>query len=153
MESPTAFTLAELPFLKGLEWRHLEAMASCAIGVKIGAGERIFKTGEPANRFYLLTAGRVALEAQTPSGSSVEVQVIQAGDGLGWSWLFPPYEWRFDARTVEPVEAIYFYGTRLRELAEADPAFCCALMKRMTSVILSRLQATRSRLVQPLTGP
>ena len=76
------------------------------------------------------------------------LQVIEAGDVLGWSWLFPPHRWQFDAVTLEPVEAIFFYGTRLREFAEEDPAFCCAIMKRMAGVLLTRLQATRRSLVE-----
>jgi CRP/FNR family cyclic AMP-dependent transcriptional regulator len=153
MEPPSAFMLAETPFLKGLEWRHLEAMSSCAMGVRFPAGERIFETGQPANRFYLLLGGRVALETPAESGPPIRIQVIEAGDVLGWSWLFPPYTWQFNARTLEPVEAVFFYGTKLRELAEEDPAFCCAMMKRMTHVILQRLQATRSRLAHLPPAP
>ena len=148
MEPPSAFTLAETPFLRGMEWRHLEAMAACAMGVRIPAGDRMFRTGEPANRFFLLLGGRVSLEAAGPNGSMVPLQIIEAGDVLGWSWLFPPYQWQFEAVTLEPVEALFFYGTRLREYAEEDPAFCCAMMKRMTNVILGRLQATRRRMVE-----
>ena len=152
MEQPTAFSLSEVPFLKGMEWRHLEAMAACAMGVKFPADERIFRTGENANRFYLLVSGRVALEAPGEDGSSTPIQEIVAGDVLGWSWLFPPYQWRFDARTVEPVEAIFFYGTHLRELADEDPVFCCTMMRRMSGVILERLQATRTQLAAATAG-
>lgn len=148
MEAPSAPVLSQLPFLQGLEWRHLEAMAACAMLVRFGPGETIFRTGEAAARFYLVVEGRVQLESPRPSGPPVPIQVIEAGDVLGWSWLFPPYQWRFDARTLEPVEAIFFHGTRLRDLAEEDPVFCCTMMKRMTSVILQRLQATRDELVR-----
>jgi CRP/FNR family transcriptional regulator, cyclic AMP receptor protein len=148
MQPPSAFTLAEQPFLRAMEWRHLEALAACAMGVRFPAGEHIFRVGEPANRFYLLTAGRVALEAPSPGHAPAPVQIIAAGDVLGWSWLVPPYEWRFDARTLEPVEAVFFYGTRLRELADEDPAFCCGMLKRMTNVILGRLQSARDELVK-----
>ncbi len=149
MEPPTAFTLSEQPFLKGMEWRHLEAMAFCAMGVQLEPGAHIFRVNEPANRFYLILSGRVSLE-NVHNGKVTPVQIVEAGDVLGWSWLFPPHEWRFDARTLGPVEAIFFYGTRLRELADEDPAFCCAMMRRMSNVILKRLQATRQQLVDAL---
>lgn len=147
MQPPSAFTLSEEPFLKGMEWRHLEAMAHCAMAVELEANVHIFRVQEPANRFYLIHAGRVSLE--TPhEGNVTQVQIVEAGDVLGWSWLFPPHEWRFDARTLEPVQALFFYGTQLRDLADQDPAFCCAIMRRMSKVILQRLQATREQLVQ-----
>ena len=78
----------------------------------------------------------------------IPIQVIEAGDVLGWSWLFPPYSWRFDARTLEPVKAIFFYGTRLREHCEADHDLGYELMKRMAAVVIQRLQATREQLLQ-----
>jgi CRP/FNR family cyclic AMP-dependent transcriptional regulator len=68
---------------------------------------------------------------------------------LGWSWLFPPYCWQFDARTLEPTEAIFFYGTPLREQCEQDHNFGFEMMKRMTQVIIQRLQGARRLLLEP----
>ena len=31
------------------------------------------------------------------------IETLDAGEILGWSWLFPPYRWHFDAPRVEPV--------------------------------------------------
>jgi len=67
---------------------------------------------------------------------------------LGWSWLFPPYNWHFSARAVEPTTAIFFYGTRLREECEDDPAFGFELMKRVAAIVIQRLQVTRVQLLR-----
>jgi CRP-like cAMP-binding protein len=75
------------------------------------------------------------------------IQTIGPGDVLGWSWLFPPYYWNFDARALEPTTAIFFYGTRLRDECEQDKALGYELMKRMTAVAIQRLQATRRQLL------
>jgi CRP-like cAMP-binding protein len=109
-------------------------------------GAVIFREGDPANRFYLIEQGHVAVEATEKDGRRVPVQVIGPGDVLGWSWLFPPYTWHFDARAVEPISAIFFYGSRLREQGEEDHDFGFEMMKRMAQVILERLQATRREL-------
>ena len=77
----------------------------------------------------------------------VAVQVIGRGDVLGWSWLFPPHHWHFGARALEPTTAIFFYGTRLREQCEQDHDFGFEMMKRMTQVVIHRLQATRKQLL------
>ena len=37
---------------------------------------------------------------------------------LGWSWLIPPYRWRFDARAVE----MTLRGRKLLALHQANPA-------------------------------
>jgi hypothetical protein len=67
---------------------------------------------------------------------------------LGWSWLFPPYLWHFDARAVTPPKAIFFYGTRLRELCEENHDLGYELMKRVSEIVIRRLQATRRELVE-----
>jgi len=35
---------------------------------------------------------------------------VEPGDVVGWTWLFPPYRWKFDLRAVEEVHAISFDG-------------------------------------------
>jgi CRP-like cAMP-binding protein len=138
--------LARHPFLRGLKREHLETLAKCAMPVRHVGGAVIFREGDPANRFYLIEQGHVAVEATEKDGRRVPVQVIGPGDVLGWSWLFPPYTWHFDARAVEPISAIFFYGSRLREQGEEDHDFGFEMMKRMAQVILERLQATRREL-------
>ena len=66
---------------------------------------------------------------------------------LGWSWLFPPYYWHFDARAVEDTEAVFIYGTPLREECESDPELGYEILKRVALVMMKRLQATRRQLV------
>ena len=67
---------------------------------------------------------------------------------LGWSWLLPPYYWQFDARAVEATKAIFFYATPLRDEAEEDHELGYQLYKRISAVMLKRLQATRRRLLE-----
>lgn len=135
------------PFLRDLRPAHLHLLADSAMRVRYEAGELIFREGDPANRFYLIEQGRVSLESHRRDEAPVAIQVIGAGDVLGWSWLFPPYYWQFDARSLEPTTAIFFYGTRLREQCEQDHAFGYEILKRMTQVVIDRLQATRKQLL------
>lgn len=139
--------IAEHPFLHGLKPEHLRLLVESAMQMNYEAGEIIFREGEPANRFYLIEQGRVSLESSRRDRAPAEVEAIGPGDVLGWSWLFPPYYWHFDARTLEPTTAIFFYGTRLRDQCEQDPDFGFEMMKRMTQVVIHRLQATRKQLL------
>ena len=140
--------VAQHPFLRGISPAHLAILTDAAMLAQFDAGELLFREGDPANRFYLIREGQVVLESSAGESGAVPIQVIGAGDVLGWSWLFPPYSWRFDARTVEPVQAIFFYGTRLREQCESDHGLGYELMKRMAAVVIQRLQATREQLLQ-----
>jgi CRP-like cAMP-binding protein len=139
--------ITEHPFLRGLKPAHLRLLAESAMRMRFEPGELIFREGDPANRFYLIEEGRVSLESHSDDAAPFGVQVIGPGDVLGWSWLFPPYYWHFDARALEPVTAIFFYGTRLREQCELDHGFGYDMIKRMTQVMIHRLQTTRKQLL------
>jgi CRP-like cAMP-binding protein len=144
--------LATQPFLKGLPQRLLAMLAAEAMPVDFKPETKIFAAGGPANRFYLLTSGEVALEScgdrHDDERKPVHIGTIGAGEVLGWSWLFPPYYWLFDARAATPVRAIFFYGSRLREQCETDHELGYELMKRTSEIVIDRLQSTRRRLLE-----
>jgi CRP-like cAMP-binding protein len=137
--------LAEHPFLKGMNPRHLRLLGDFAMEVNFQPGQLIFREGEPANRFYLIRHGKVELESYVTDCGIVPIQTVGAGEVLGWSWLFPPYYWHFDARAAEPTKAIFFYGTPLREECETDHDLGYELLKRTSEVAIKRLQAMRKK--------
>lgn len=142
-----AALLAAHPFFQGIDARHMELIAGCAVNVRLPAEHALFHEGEPASHFYLIREGKVALETVVVPQRSVTVETIEAGEVLGWSWLFPPYRWHFSARTVEPLRALQFDGVCLREKAELDHDLGYELMKRMAHILIQRLQATRLQLL------
>jgi hypothetical protein len=75
------------------------------------------------------------------------IETIESGEVIGWSWLFEPYRWHFDARALTVVRATAFDGACLRGKCEADPALGYALMSRFAQVLIERLQWTRLRLL------
>jgi CRP/FNR family cyclic AMP-dependent transcriptional regulator len=133
-------------FLLGMSDQHVRLLADCALSSQYEAGRVIFREGEMANRFYLIERGKVALESST-LGEPVRIDEIGEGDLLGWSWLFPPYAWHFTARALEETDAIFFYGTILHEYCEKDHSLGFELFKRMSVVMLRRLQAARQKLL------
>jgi CRP-like cAMP-binding protein len=139
--------LAEHPFFKDLDRRYLELIVGCASNVRFDAGDFIFREGEEADRFYIIRHGKVALEVFAPGRGSITVQTIGEGDVLGWSWLFPPYRWHFDARALELTRAIALDGKCLREKCEEDHDLGYELVKRVAQIIMERLQATRLQLL------
>jgi CRP-like cAMP-binding protein len=140
-------TLAAQPFLQGMNARQLESLSANSMIAEFKADERVLNESGVANRFYLILEGQVELESPRPEGGAIHIQTLGAGDVLGWSWLFPPHFWHFDARAVTPTKAIFFYGTRLRELCEQDHDLGYELMKRVSEIVIQRLQAARNELV------
>ncbi len=145
--------LVEHPFFKGLDHRYMELITGCASNVRYGAGEYIFREGEDASRFYIIREGKVALETVGPRPEPITIQTVEAGEVLGWSWLFPPYRWHFSARVVEQTRAITLDGVCLRTKGEEDHDLGYELVKRVAQVMMERLQATRLQLLDVYGAP
>lgn len=135
------------PFLVGISDHHIQLLVDCALSTAFENGEVIFRAGEIANRFYLIETGQVVLESGEDLGTPIIIDQIGPGDLLGWSWIFPPYIWHFSAGAVARTQAIFFYGTILREYCEKDPVLGYELFKRMSEVMIKRLQRARSHLI------
>ncbi len=139
--------LAEHPFLKGLDHRFLEILVGCASNVRFDAGQFVFREGSEANNFYIIRHGKVSVEVFAAGRGSITIQTIGEGDILGWSWLIPPYNWRFDAKAIELTRAIALDGKCLREKCEHDHDLGYELLKRFSHIIAQRLEATRLQLL------
>jgi CRP/FNR family cyclic AMP-dependent transcriptional regulator len=139
--------LVNHPFFADMAPEHIEAVAGCASERTFLPGEFILREGDYAATFYLIRAGAVALEAHVPARGTITIQTLGAGDVLGWSWLFPPYRWHFDARVLSPVIALEFDGACLRQQCDDDPELGYDVMKRVAQTIIARLQATRLQLM------
>jgi CRP-like cAMP-binding protein len=139
--------LSEHPFFKDLAPEHLATLVGCVANTKFEAGEFVFREGAPADHFYVLRHGRVAVEVFVPGRGAVSVETLEADDVLGWSWLFPPYTAHFDARALTLVRALQLDGACLRAKCEKDPALGYALLRRFAPVLIQRLDATRTQLL------
>lgn len=139
--------LAEHPFFQGLPPEDIRLLTGCASNVVFKAGEAVCREGDEANLFYLIRQGRVALEIYAPERGQVTLQTIGAGEVVGWSWLIPPYKWRFDVRAVELVRAIALDGKCLRGKCDENPRLGYELLKRVAQVFTERLLATRLQLL------
>ena len=90
--------LAEHPLLRGLGDDDLALLSGCASNVRFEPDQTIFRQGESADHCYLIRHGRVAVQIFSPHHGLLTVQTLAPGEVVGWSWLFPPYQWHFDAR-------------------------------------------------------
>ena len=116
--------------------------------VEFKPDESIFQEGAPANRFYVILEGKVVLESEVKERGMVPIQTLGPGDNLGWTWLFPPHYLHFSARSLDPVKALFFYGTRLQQQCEEDHDLGYELMKRIAEVLIQNLHATQQRLME-----
>ncbi|MGA7770641.1 MAG: cyclic nucleotide-binding domain-containing protein [Candidatus Sulfotelmatobacter sp.] len=139
--------IAENPFCKDLETYYIDLLTSCASNIRIEKDFYLFREGGEANHFYLIREGKAALEARAPARPPLIVETVSEGEMLGWSWLVPPYRWRFSARAVEPVRAIAVDGKCLRTKCEKNPHLGYELLKRTVEIVGQRLEASCFRML------
>jgi len=124
----------------------LELIAGCARNERVVAGTMLLKEGEPADRFFLIRHGAIALELYSPTGPLV-IQTLYEGEVAGWSWLFEPYVWHMDGRAVQDSSVVTFDAACLRGKVQTDHELGYQLMTRFAANVIDRLQATRLQLI------
>lgn len=140
------------PFFAGLDDEAIELVVGCATNVHFNPDQYLFRVGDPADRFYVVRRGRVALELHVPGRGQQVVDTVEDDQVLGWSWLVPPYQVFLDARAVSATSAIALDGVCLRGKCDEDPALGYAFMQRVAHVMYERLQSSRVRLLDLYGG-
>src|ERR1700733_12581841 len=97
MNDIASLSLATHPFLHGMREDHLAVLVLAATEVTFPAGHRMFEDSGNARRFWLIESGGVKLDLQIPGEGPAVIEHVGMGKLLGWSWLFPPYQWAFGA--------------------------------------------------------
>jgi CRP-like cAMP-binding protein len=133
------------PFVAGLSKRALDRLSAYAHRAVFRPGQQLFAEGGSADRFWLLGDGEVELSL-TVGGRRVFIDRLGDGDVLGWSWLFPPYRWHFDAMATGQTSVVECDGPGVRRLCEQDREVGYELTHRFLDIVVRRLQATRMRL-------
>lgn len=135
------------PFFADLDPGFLDLVCGCARNVVFRADDHLFQEGDPADSFYLLRHGSVALEIKAPGRGAIAFATLGAGEIVGVSWLVPPYRWSYDARALELVRAIAMDAACLRAKCAADHELGYDLMTRFVPVVVERLHATRMQIL------
>lgn len=146
MESLESIVLAQ-PFFAGLEPDIAALIAGCARNHSFEPDAYLFHEGEAAREFFLLREGDVSLEIHISGGTTIVLSTQAEGDVVGASWLIPPYRWNSDARARNRVRALGVDAECLRGKCEANPRVGYAMMKRFAPLLVRRLQAAQTQLL------
>jgi CRP-like cAMP-binding protein len=136
-------TLRAHPFGRALNEPQLERLFQCGTVIDVAAGELVFREGDAADRLFLVRSGRIALEQHVTGRTPTQMETLEGGDVLGFSWLFEAGRWTLDARAVEPTELFSLDGACVRAEMEADPALGLAIATQLTHQLYQRLQRVR----------
>jgi CRP-like cAMP-binding protein len=153
MNSTPASALAGHQFTRGMPPDYIAALAGAARHIRVPARHRLFDEGGTADRFWLIQAGQVALDMHVPGRGLVVIETLGMGDVIGWSWLYSPFQWRLGAVALRSTQAFEVDGHAVREMCAANSGFGYELTRRFLVVVINRLQATRTRLIDISAHP
>lgn len=140
-------------FFAGLEPEFMEFLAGHACSRRLAADEVLFQHGERAGHFYLVRSGHLSVEIPAIEGPALELQDLNPGDVVGWSWLIAPHRWSFQARATTPTEVLQFDGGMVLAHCEDDPRFGYALLKRFSALMSERLRLARQKMMEEWRPP
>jgi CRP/FNR family transcriptional regulator, cyclic AMP receptor protein len=144
--------IAGHPFFAGMAPEHCELIGGCARNVRFDQGEYLFREAQPANEFFLIRHGRVALEINAPGRGPLRFLTLNEGEIVGEAWLVAPYRWIFDAHALELTRALSIDARCLRDKSESNHDFGYEMMKRFMAMLVQRLHAAQLQMLD-VYGP
>lgn len=127
----------------------LQELAIQGEEVEFGAGDWIFREGDPADALFIILNGRVDLKLVTDASRTtmVEISTLVDGEIAGWSVLVDPYVYRMGAVAAVPTRVVRLPGDKILSMIETHPEAGCWMMRHMLSVVAQRLDMLHGQFV------
>ena len=125
----------------------LKFLCECSSTREIKKGQILFRQGENADKFYIVRSGRISIQMPAIMGPTLEIQSVDEGQILGWSWLISPYQWNFQTKAEEDSELLQFDGVAILARCEQEPKFGYELLKKFAGLMSVRLNAARQKMM------
>ena len=100
-------------------------------------GDMLFRTGDSADHFYIMTKGQIKLGIGD-AGHVVYI-VSKAGEAFGWSSLIGREEYSATAECLSPTNLLKLNGEKLQKILEKDSDNGLIFFKRLSMVLGNRL--------------
>jgi CRP-like cAMP-binding protein len=99
-------------------------------------GEMLFRAGDPADKFFILTKGQIKLSID--AGNVVYI-VSKAGEAFGWSSLIGRETYSATAECLSPTNLLKLNAETLQKILEKDSGNGMIFFKRLALVLGNRL--------------
>jgi len=123
--------LAEHQLCRGLDGDAVTTLARLLQRRTFAAGELIVRRGEAADRFYLLTGGKVSVTIDLPSGQPQRVATLSAGMTFGELAILSDDARTADVRADEPTECWTLEVGEFRRLGATRPDIKLVLLENL----------------------
>jgi ATP-binding cassette subfamily B protein len=113
--------LSRVPVFQRLSAQQLAALARLVATERFPAGELIVREGDPGDRLYVLTEGRVEVAVEGPAGQTRRLAELRAGDHFGEVALLRGSPRMASVRGLTRTSALVLARQPFLSLLEASP--------------------------------
>ena len=131
--SPTC--IGNLWVFENLKPEEMAALARAAGRKPYKRGQEVFAQGDPANRMFLIKAGRVKLSKITEAGNEITLDIRKAGDFLGESMLIEDADYPLTAWCLEDTLICSFSNGDFEKLILENPNIGLQVIKNLSNRI------------------
>mgnify|MGYP002713980514 CR=1 FL=1 len=135
-------TLARAGIFQGVDPDAVQSLIKELDTVKFPRGTTIFNEGEPGDRLYIITSGKVKLARHTADGRENLLTVMGPSDMFGELSIFDPGPRTSSAVCVTEVECATMSADQLRDWIDEHPG----IAKQLLRVLARRLRRTNNSL-------
>ncbi|MGI9585136.1 MAG: Crp/Fnr family transcriptional regulator [Acidimicrobiia bacterium] len=135
------------PLLAELDDETFAFLSSLATERTLAKDEVIFRVDTPANRFFMVTSGTIAVRTAGSATPPVTIQTFGEGALLGISWRLPPHRWQWTAQANQDSTVAEFDANVVLSKCEQDPTLDAAMWKVIARESSKRLQNVRMQLL------
>jgi CRP-like cAMP-binding protein len=114
-------------------------------------GSIILTENRRARRLFLLLQGTVVLSIRRREEELILEVVKKKGSLFGWSALVPPKTYTATAKALEEVRVLIADGTKLERFFQRYPSSGWRFLRRLSSIIATRLARAHSLLADTLS--
>ena len=136
-------------FLERLTPAELARVRAAGRTLSVGAGQSVFRQGEPHGGIFLIEEGRVRVFYDGPSGRQVTLAYWTPGHFIGGPSLSGGGLHQWSGEAIEPVRVTMLSGATLRSLIQQMPNFALCLIEALEAkgrcyTAMAQMLGTRS---------
>jgi len=117
-------------------------LARMAESMTVQAGIAVFRRGEPATAFYLISDGSVRVTTISSGGETIAVATLGTGSHFGEMALADGAPRSATVETLEPTTMFRFDYEKIRALLDRSPAMAAKLYRSLARFLSGRLRQT-----------
>ena len=124
----------------------VNALSAAAEEIFLNAGDVVFQRGEPADDFYVVLKGQVALRLPQPDGVSVLIDEVTEGTIFGSCVCFQIDSYTLSATCSADSRILKIKAATLKKLMDDDPIMGYAIQTHISRAYFKRYVDTMRKL-------